>query len=322
MIAGAISIVIVILLIILLGMYLAKIGWLGEKESSLLAKLTTKVAFPLMVVSNMYKYFTHDALVENAAGIGISFLCVLAMIGLGLLMTRIFRIPRGRRGVFISMFAFSNCVFIGVPVTTALFGDSAVSYALLYYIANTSLFWSVANSLIIADAQPDFRPLSAIRSEPKKFLVRVFPLPLIAFVLCAVLIYFSIPMPDFVLKAAGYVGNMVTPLSLLYTGAILMRMVRAKSFRWSWDYILIVLGRFLFAPAMLLLCSLPFGTVSSVMRSALIVQSAMPVMANTSIVAGSEGADNEYAAGGTVLTTILTMAFLPLLMYILEKGWF
>lgn len=148
------------------------------------------------------------------------------------------------------------------------------------------------------------------------------PLPLIAFLVCAVLIYLRIPLPEFVLDAAGYVGNMVTPLSLIYTGAVLMRMIRMGRFQWHWDYIVVVLGRFFLAPAAILGISLLFPTIPTLMRSALIVQASMPVMANIAIVAGSEGADSGYAAGGMVLTTILTAAFLPLLMMAMEAGWF
>lgn len=321
MVVSAISIVAVILCIIALGILLARLGWLGEKESALLAKLTTKVALPLMVVSNMYKYFTHDSLVQNASGIAVSMLSIAGLILLGLPVARLARVP-ANRGVFISMFAFSNSVFIGVPVSTALFGEEAVGFALLYYIANTSIFWSVANSMIISDAKGKFDVIATIRTQPRAFFARVLPLPLIAFLVCAVLIYLRIPLPEFVLDAAGYVGNMVTPLSLIYTGAVLMRMIRMGRFQWHWDYIVVVLGRFFLAPAAILGISLLFPTIPMLMRSALIVQASMPVMANIAIVAGSEGADSGYAAGGMVLTTILTAAFLPLLMMAMEAGWF
>ena len=322
MVVSAISIVAVILCIIALGILLARLGWLGEKESALLAKLTTKVALPLMVVSNMYKYFTHDSLVQNASGIAVSMLSIAGLILLGLPVARLARVPANRRGVFISMFAFSNSVFIGVPVSTALFGEEAVGFALLYYIANTSIFWSVANSMIISDAKGKFDVIATIRTQPRAFFARVLPLPLIAFLVCAVLIYLRIPLPEFVLDAAGYVGNMVTPLSLIYTGAVLMRMIRMGRFQWHWDYIVVVLGRFFLAPAAILGISLLFPTIPMLMRSALIVQASMPVMANIAIVAGSEGADSGYAAGGMVLSTILTAAFLPLLMMAMEAGWF
>ena len=89
----------------------------------------------------MYKYFTHDSLVQNASGIAVSMLSIAGLILPGLAPWRGWaRVPANRRGVFISMFAFSNSVFIGVPVSTALFGEEAVGFALLYYIANTSIF--------------------------------------------------------------------------------------------------------------------------------------------------------------------------------------
>ena len=117
-----------------------------------------------------------------------------------------------------------------------------------------------------------------------------------------------------VLFKTGYQGG--------YKGAVLMRMIRIGRFQWHWDYIVVVLGRFFLAPAAILGISLLFPTIPMLMRSALIVQASMPVMANIAIVAGSEGADSGYAAGGMVLTTILTAAFLPLLMMAMEAGWF
>ena len=46
------------------------------------------------------------------------------------------------------MCAFSNSVFIGLPMNTGLFGDEAVPYVMAFYVVNTTLFWTIGNFVI------------------------------------------------------------------------------------------------------------------------------------------------------------------------------
>ena len=120
------------------------------------------------------------------------------------------------------------------------------------------------------------------------------------------------------MDAAGYLGNLVTPLSLLFTGAVMARMVRARTFRWEKGYLAATLGRFAVCPALLLLCALPFQ-LPAMVRDVLMVQAGMPVMTQTALVAASTGSDEEYAAGGTALTTVLSLLMIPLYMLLIEN---
>ena len=48
-----------------------------------------------------------------------------------------------------------NCLFIGLPVQIALFGQDALPYFLLYYIGNTISVWMVGVFLIELDPLPN-----------------------------------------------------------------------------------------------------------------------------------------------------------------------
>ena len=50
------------------------------------------------------------------------------------------------------------------------------------------------------------------------------------------------------------------------------------------------------------------------MRNALLIQAAMPVMAQTPIVAKASGGDDEYAAGGVALTALCSLIAIPAYM--------
>lgn len=42
-------------------------------------------------------------------------------------------------------------------------------------------------------------------------------------------------------------------------------------------------------------------------------------MTQTALVAASTGSDEEYAAGGTALTTVLSLLMIPLYMLLIER---
>ena len=156
----------------------------------------------------------------------------------------------------------------------------------------------------------------------------MLPIPLVFFIGCVVLLLLGFRPPKFVGDAAKYVGNLVTPMSLFYTGMILMRMIRQKRIRWQKGYEWVLIGRFAASPLLLLASSFLINLIADgtgfaalkapeLMRNALLIQAAMPVMSQTPIVAAASGSDEEYAAGGIALTTALSLVFIPLYMYVI-----
>ncbi len=308
MVLNAVGIVLSILLMIGLGMLLIQLGWLKDEHAELLSRLVVSVGLPALIVHNLFTQFTREQLLSSAAGILIPFLSI-AVTGLAALAAaRVFGIPKARRGVFFCMMTFSNSVFIGVPVSLALFGEKAMPYALLYYIANTSLFWSWGYARMRKDAG----------QTGKLDLKKLFPLPLTAFLVCIVLVLLGVRLPTFILDAAKYVGNLVTPLSMIFTGIVLVRMLKGGKIRWQKGYSLVLIGRFLIAPGLLILTARLFPTAPQLMQNVLLIQAAMPVMSQTPIVAKATGGDEEYAAGGVALTALGSMIAIPALMALVQ----
>ena len=307
MVIEAIYAVLSIFLLVGAGMLLFRLKWIGREHMPLLSRLVVKVALPGMIVSKLFTQYTRSSLIESAPGIAAP-LISLVLTGLcGLLVARLIKIPKGRVGVFCCMFMFSNSVFVGLPVSMALFGDGVVPYTLLYYIANTVLFWSAGYQLLSRDG-------GAARG--KLDWRKLVPLPLVVFFSCAALVLMGLKMPPFVISAAEYLGGMVTPLSLIYTGIVIMDMLGRGRFRWERGYTAMLCGRFLVAPVMLILTGL-FIPMPTLMRNALLIQAAMPVMGQTPIVCGECGSDAEYAAGGIALSTALSLLFIPLYMAVI-----
>ncbi len=339
MVLNAINIVVSIFIIIGVGMYLTWKNRLNDANASLISHLVVRVALPGMIISNLFGSFTAQSMRECLIGLVAPIASLLLTMGVGWLLSRLLRIGKERRGVFICMFSFSNSVFIGVPVSTALFGDAVMPYTLMYYIANTFLFWTIGVILLRRDggtkSSGDFRALpkyllqkasAALKRQPAPvhpgaeeawgMVKKALPLPLVVFFVCMALVLMGAKPPACVLNAAKYIGNMVTPLSLFFIGIVVMRMIRKKSFRWEKGYLAIMLGRFVVSPLLLLICARMAG-LPELMTNVLLVQAGMPIMSQTPIVAGSMGSDEEYAAGGVALSTLLSLIAIPVYMAIL-----
>jgi len=304
MVLSAVSIVLTIFLMIGAGMLLIRLGWLRDEHQEVISRLVVSVGLPAMIVHNIFTQFTRGELLSSAVGILIPVISIVAAGAVGMLAARAFRIPKARRGVFVCMLAFSNSVFIGVPVSLALFGEKAMPYALMYYIANTSLFWSWGYALMRGDSG------QKAALDVKKLL----PLPLTTFLVSIALVLAGVSLPVFVLDAAKYIGGLVTPLSMIFTGMVLMRMLESGKVRWQKGYALVLFGRFLVAPALIILTARLFPAAPELMKNVLLIQAAMPVMSQTPIVARASGGDEEYAAGGVALTALGSLIAIPAYM--------
>lgn len=124
-----------------LGFFLAKKGWFWENAAKDLTRLTMTVALPPLMIHSLYANFTHDALLAAAPDLVLPFVSIFASYLAGHVLASLLHISKGRRGIFICTCCIANAIFIGVPVNVALFGEASVPSCMLYYLANTTMFW-------------------------------------------------------------------------------------------------------------------------------------------------------------------------------------
>ena len=95
---------------------------------------------------------------------------------------------KGHRGIFQSTFTTSNTIFVGLPVTMALFGEEAIPYTLLYFFANTTFFWTLGNACIQADS----KEFSYQQMFTLKTLRRIFSPPILGFLASLIILILNI----------------------------------------------------------------------------------------------------------------------------------
>lgn len=314
----SVSSVVEIVLIMALGYILRRNNWFADSFGGNIASLITKIALPASIFMSVMKYLTKDKLLGLGIGIIFPALAVIVSYLVAFAAVKLFKIRPGRRRIFINAVANANTIFIGMPLNTALFGNKAMSYFLIYYIVNTVSTWAFGVYLIQNDD-----PTADGQKKQRDHInwSKLLPMPLVGFIFSIIWLLIGIPVPNFIGQTLSYVGSLVTPLSLIYIGIVLYD-AGLNNFRFERDSVLALIGRFIISPlALIILIKLGMGMgvhLPSLMRQTLVVQSATPMLAVLPILAKEAHGDVKYATDVVVMSTVLFVVVVPILMAILQ----
>lgn len=303
--------VLVLVLIGVTGYVIAARKWIGEETRHFLPRLITNISLPPYLMMNIMEHMERDHIFELLKGVLAPMISVITAFFLALLMAFVFRVHKRHRGLFCASVSNSNTIFIGIPVNIALFGNESMPFVLLYYIASTIFFWTVGQCAIIYDKEAKkgafFRHVT---------LSKILSPPLLGFLTGLLLTICGVELPVFVKSAAVYLGNITTPLSMMFIG-ISMYDIGMIHIRPDKDMILLIFGRMIMAPCLMFLLTQLFS-LPPLMTKVFVVQSSLPVMMQAAILSAYYDADKTFGSEAVAATTLLSIFFIPILMTILH----
>ena len=308
----SITSIIPIIAIIILGYILQVKGWFGDDFGPNLSRLIMNVALPASIFVSVMKYLTLDKLISLSGGLLYTFVAFILGYIVAYIAVVVFKVRPGRRGTMMNTFVNANTIFIGLPLNVALFGDQALPYFLIYYITNTISTWTLGVYLMTSDSE------SGQNKETSKFdWKKLLPAPLVGFLVALLFLIFRISIPDFATNTLTYVGNIVTPLSLIYIGIVLAK-AGLKTITFDKDTIVTLVGRFILAPLIMLLVLKFFAqNMATVEFKTFMIQSATPALAVLPILANQGKGDVEFSTNVVTLSTVLFIVVIPILQTLL-----
>ena len=304
--------IIPIIAIIVLGYILQIRGWFGETFGSNLSRLIMNVALPASIFVSVMKYLTLDKLVSLSKGLVYTFIAFVIGYIVAYISVKIFKVRPGRRGTMINTFVNANTIFIGLPLNIALFGNESLPYFLIYYITNTISTWTLGIYLMTSDSKT-----GKSKVVQKLDLKKLLPQPLIGFLVALFFLILQIPVPSFATSTLTYIGNIVTPLSLIYIGIVLAK-AGLNTITLDKDTIVTLIGRFILGPlVMYIVLILTAKNLTTIEFKTFVVQSAAPALAVLPILAGNGDGDVEFSTNVVTLSTILFVVVIPIVVTLL-----
>ena len=237
---------------------------------------------------------------------------IVLTLALSALAATLLQLPRSRWGVFVPMAGLSNVLFVGLPLCTQLFGEVCIPYVMVYYLSNTIFTQSLAVVLI---EQAGSRPGKG-GGLAHRMLDMLRKPPIVGMAVSIVLLVLGLRPPELVMRFASQISGSVTPLALIYCGYIVYE-VGLKNLRFLRGMPTMLIIRLIISP---LICAAfcTLGGVSGLAMRVFIVESALPVVSQITVMAGAYGADEEYAATGACLSMLGCFLTIPVLMLILS----
>lgn len=277
-------------------------GLLNDISARQVNRTIFKIFLPLLVFINIYDTGTsaslrNDLIFFAVAGVLVEFLVSLVLV----LLTEQ---DNSRRGVMLQGMFRSNFVLFGIPISMALFGDSAAGTA----------------SLLIAVIIPLFNALAVLALEmfngqrPNlwQVLLGIITNPLILASIAGILCnYFHLRLPAVIYNTASTLGGIATPLAFVILGASLSF---GETGRCVKPLLLTITFKLIFYPAAFIAAAIFLGFRGAELAVLLTVFGS-PIAVSSFTMAQQMGGDDQLAGQLVVFSSVLSIGTMFLLIW-------
>lgn len=286
------------------GVLAAKAGIITAEGRKSMTDLVIDIVLPCNIIISFYVEFSPETL----ASMGRIFIAALGIQCLQLFLSRILYRQREteRRKIMQYGTICSNAGYLGNPVAEGLYGATGLLYTSVYLIPARIFLWSAGLSLFTDAGRKDI---------VKKLLTHPC---IIAVEIGLVLMLGRITLPAMAETALRSIGSCTTVLSMLTIGAVVAESdVCALISRDSLYYCFV---RLLLIPGIVLCAGLMLHW-EPVLLGISVILAGMPAGATTTLLAGKYHGDAAFASQCTVLSTLLSMAAVPMwCMFLINVG--
>lgn len=221
------------------------------------------------------------------------------------LIPRLLRADREDYGSYQVMTIFANIGFMGYPLLDAMYGGEAVIHAAIFNLLYSVLIYTYGINRMKTSGQRE--------KLNGKQLMNVGVISC----LIAVTLYISnLPVPMVFKDTATRIGAVTGPLSMLVIGDSLAQ-IRLKDLFTDVRLLLFSVVKLLLMPA-LLLWGLRFFITDPMFLGVCLVMTATPVGSMTVMLAQQYDGDYRLTSKGVALTTVLSVATMPFLFWLLK----
>lgn len=291
---------IIMFALMLLGLLLSRRGIITEQGSRDLSNVLLYAVIPCVILRSYMSEFS----TEKLRAMGLS--ALIAVIAFAASIAVAYLTCGTRHRIENFAVAFGNAGFIGIPLVTAVFGPEAAFYVVSFSTFANLLQWTYG--IVIISGKKETMNLRMVFVNP------VF----ISMVIGIALFVLQPTLPTVVTGTIGYIADGNTVLAMIILGYYLSKVQLRGLFADVRLYLFSAL-RLLVVPAVTILVFLPFPFARGEITLITLIAAATPIASSTAIFAQKFDQDYRRAVSYVCLSTILSVATLPLVMLFAER---
>ncbi len=290
--------VLVMLFLMIIGYVFAKKGIFTADGVKQMTELVLRVVVPCLIINSYQREFD----IEMAKGLGLALLFSVVIHIVYILIATVAFKKREDKKDRINKFGtvYSNCAFMAFPLIHSIYGDDGVFYAVAYVTVFNILYWTHGVYIYTKD----IKQLSL-----KKIIFN----PGVLGVFIGITLFVTrITLPAPIGKAIGFMASINTPIPMIILGTYLVNLNIRQTLK----------NGSLWAVTVLRLIVLPIVTMfalkilgwEDIIAMPLILASACPVAAVTTLLAVRYNLDSEYSTQAVSFTTLISVITIPVIM--------
>ncbi len=303
--SGLLIKMLIFVILMLTGYIFARKGLAGPEFTKTASNLVINIFMSATIINSVLRI--SPDMVEMNFGIIFLVLTISMVTGfvLAAIAGRFIPVVKNGGGLFRLLMAAPNSMFIALPVLDQLFGPVAVFYCSLSAIHFNVIIYTYGVWL-----------LKRGTGENKVNLKDVLTVPLIFTIIAAVIFFVQPPIPRVISELCGSISGATMPMSMIVIGTSLGRVNLLDTFKNGKLYF-VSFFKLIFIPAVVwFLCS--FVTTDPVLLTSAVILAASPTAIVISILSIQYNGSGEFASEGILHSTVLSMAIIPMWVYILN----
>ena len=298
-----------LLLIVLPAFLIFGAGFIGQK----LLKLDIK-SISTMSLYLMLPFLTFDTFYSNELNVEyfymflFTFLLALIMMTLTVLFGFFIKADKTQMSAMLLGTIFPNSGNYGAPVAMFAFGAIGFQYAVIFMVIHAFLM----NTIGIFIASYGSEKTTSIKDS----LMRVIKMPVLYGFLFGVLFQLlHIELPSTIQDGISLVGSASIPTVMLILG---MQLAEIKPQKFELKYVnTVTIFRMIISP-LLAVVLVNFMPVNDMIKNVYILLAAMPIAANTTLLAVQFNVKPDLTSFTTLVTTLLSLVTIPLTLLFIK----
>ena len=288
-----------------MGYAVVKAGLMKSSESKSVSVIMVYLVIPCVILNAFQVEYTPDV----QKGLLLACAAAVAVHILFLLLTAILKKPLHLDVIERATIIYSNAGILVIPLVQELLGQEYVIYSSAYIAIQLILIWTHCKNMLCEED----------KLEWKKVLLNV---NIISIIVGVVLFIFRIQLPSGAQDVLNMMNNMIGPLGMLLAGMVIAEVPLKTVFTRKRSYLSAALRLFTY-PVFVLGLMKVIQTFASIQDSKQILltvylASITPACATVTSMAQLYDKDAAYSSSLYVLTTLLSIATMPVMVGLFE----
>lgn len=305
---------IIIFILILTGVLLFKKNMLSESTSKQLSGLIVNVTNPAVLICSAFDEGPKASIQELGIGVLVFLIAYSTLILLAYLIPLLLKVPENGRYSYRMLTIFGNVGFIGIPLASAVLGNSSLIFVSLSNLVYNILVYTLGYSILKKAAIQ--QGVYETPENGENILYKIVNAGTVSAVLTIIFYLGDFDVPVIISSSISYAGRATTLLSMLVLGVSVAQMAPKDIFSHPRLYIFtiirqilvpigftLLLGIFIKNPLILNTCALMLAVPAG----------NMPLMLSKQL-----NVDESTISQGIILTTIFSLVTIPIVTLLIS----